>query len=131
MATLSDVRDGLAATIQDATGVTCHRVPVDDIDPPSFIVAGFQLTPSTLEGGAVVTAEVYAAVARIDYSFIDQLDSMVAPTGDTSAWAAIQADTTLGGLVDSAIPVSVTEYRELVMGDVGYYAATLTVEVLL
>lgn len=131
MATLSDVRDGLAATIQDATGVTCHRVPVDDIDPPSFIVAGLQLTPSTLEGGAVVTAEVYAAVARIDYSFIDDLDAMVAPTGDRSAWAAIADDPTLGGLVGSAVVLSVGEYRELVMGDVGYYAATLSIEVLL
>lgn len=131
MADLGDIRTGLASTIQDATGITCHRVPVDDIDPPSFIVAGFSITPRTSDGGTTVLAEVYAAVARIDYSFIDRLDEMVAPTGDSSAWAAISADSSLGGLVLDATPVSVTEYRELVMGDVGYYAATLTVEVLL
>jgi len=130
-ASLADTRTALADTIGAAlTGVNAYRLPIDNPSPPCIIVAGRGTVPSTLDGMVVDTFDVYAAVSHRNVDFIDDLDELTDVTGDNSAVSAVAADPSLGGVVMSATVTAVGEYRELVMGDVSYYAATITVEVM-
>jgi hypothetical protein len=130
-ATLADVRSAIADTLSASLpGINCYRLPVDNPSAPCLIVAGRATIPQTIDGMVVDTFDVYAAVSHRNSDLIDDLDALTDAAGADSAVAALGADPSLGGVVFSSVVVSVGEYRELVMGDTSYYAATITVEIM-
>lgn len=130
MATLTDVRDGLVEALSNGLpGVNVYRTPSDDITAPAVIIAGFTIDPATFGAGGLVGVDLYAAVSRRNEAEIDTLDALVTPDGDSSAWAAINADPSLGDRVSYCVVTNVGDYREIVIGETGYYSATLRLEV--
>jgi hypothetical protein len=132
MTTLGDIRTALADQLSAALpGVNCYRIPVDSISPPALIVAGFRSDDTaTMDGHQHWSVDIFAAVSRRNVDFIDDLDEMVSNEGDRSAWAALDADPTLGGVVAWSNVISVGSYDEISLADVAYYAATISVEVM-
>lgn len=132
MSTLAEVRDGLAEAIASRVdGVRVYKAPVDVLDPPAVIIAGLTLDPTTFAGaGSRVVFEVFVVVSRRHPDQILTLDALVDPEEEWSVSGAIAADPTLEGVVGSAVVQSVGEYRDVVLADTSYYAATLRVEVM-
>ena len=130
-ASLADVRTAIATTVGAALpGINVYRLPVDNPTAPCVIVAGRSTTPTTLDGIVTDTFDVYVAVSHRNTDIIDDLDALTDAAGTGSAVTALAADHTLGGVVFSSEVTSVGQYRELTMGDVSYYAATITLEVI-
>ena len=131
MSSLSDVRTAITDQLAEALPhFQVYRAPVDSITAPALIVAGFTSDEdATLDGNQQWTVEVFAAVSRRHIDEMDVLDEVVSRSGDGSAWVALDADPTLGGVVDWLNVAGVGSYRELQYGDVGYFAVTLRVEV--
>lgn len=131
MTTLAEVRDGLVEVLTDALpDVTVHRLPADNADVPAVIVAGFQGQSSVMGTGQTLTVELYVVVSRRTLDEVDTLDRLLDESQADSVPAAIHADHTLGGRVLSARVANFGEYREMEVAGVGFYAATVTVEVL-
>jgi hypothetical protein len=130
-ATLAEVRTAIADTLSARLpGVNAYRLPVDNPSAPCAIVAGRVTNPDTMDGSVTDVWDVYVAVSHRNVDQVDDLDALTDQTGDGSAVAALRADPSLGGVVMAAVVTTVGDYRELTMGDVSYYAATVTVEVM-
>lgn len=131
MAFLADVRDGLEVTLSVLPGVNVYRLPTDRVEAPAVLVMGFRITPQTM-GDPLrrVTTDLLVVVSRRHVDQVDLLDALVDPSVDDSVPAILADDPSLDGKVDSCIVTSIGDYTELVVGDVGYYAATVSVEVL-
>jgi hypothetical protein len=129
MTTLADIRTALVDAIQAAMPtVQVYRLPPDTISVPAVILSGFTADPTDMSGGCMSTMDVSVAVSRRHVDQIDVLDAAVDPGASDSVWAAIAADPSLGGIC-SCVVSGMGDYRELVLNDVGYYAATLRLEV--
>ena len=111
---IGEIRTALADTIGAALpDVNAYRVPVDNPTPPCVIVAGLTHTQNAQgTGGNLLTFDVFAAVSRRSVDCIDALDALVSPDGAGSVVAAIDADPTLGGVVQDAGTTIVGDYRE-------------------
>lgn len=122
---LAEIRTGIVDTLARLDGVNVYPHPVDNLAAPAAIVAGVQAEPDSGDSWRC-TAEVYVVVSRRHVHQLAQLDELLDPSGTvrTSVVAALLAE---GSTVDVS---SIGEYREFTIGDVGHYAATVTVEVL-
>lgn len=129
MTTNAQVRTALVDALSDQLGpaVIVHAVPPDTITGTSVVIGGIDWEDSTFDGGRTVTVPVWVVVSRRNTRFIEELDRLT--DYDDGVPAAIDADPTLGGVVESARVISSGDYRDLVFGDVSHYAATLNVEV--
>ena len=133
MALLADIRDGLEETLAAGLndGVNVYRLPVDRIDAPAVVVMGFRVDPETMMASVRrVRAELLVLVSRRHVDQVDLLDALVDPSVDGSVLDVLAADPSLGGRVDSAIVTSVGDYGEMPAGDIGYYSASVNLEVL-
>lgn len=133
MALFADVRDGLEATLNAglSDGVNVYRLPTDRVEAPAVVVMGFRMDPETL--GATlrrVRTDLLVVVSRRHVDQVELLDALLDPSVDGSVLDVLAADPSLGGKVDSAIVTSVGDYGEIIVGDVGYYSATVSLEVL-
>jgi hypothetical protein len=130
---LADIRDGLAEVLSDGLpSVNVYRLPTDRVEAPAVCVMGFRMDPQTMAAAPLqrVTTDLLVLVSRRHIDQVDLLDALVDPALSDSVPAALAADFTLGGRVDSCIVTGVGDYGEVPVGDVGYYAATITVEVM-
>lgn len=132
-ATLGELRTALVATLSDALpGWNVYRLPPDAIDAPAVMLTGFEVTPMTFaQRTDSVAVELTVAVSRRHVDKIDELDELLSPTGDRSLWTLFDADATLGGVVGYAIVQSVGDYRQVMVNDVGFYAASVQLSVML
>lgn len=133
MALLADIRDGLEETLAAGLndGVNVYRLPVDRIDAPAVVVMGFRMDPETMMASVRrVRAELLVLVSRRHVDQVDLLDALVDPSVDGSVLDVLAADPSLGDRVDSAIVTMVGDYGELAVGDIGYYSASVSLEVL-
>ncbi|HEU4422063.1 MAG TPA: hypothetical protein VFR67_05925 [Pilimelia sp.] len=134
---IAAIRRAIAAasrTVVDASGArleASHFVP-DSIDPPFAYPAatdGNYDETTDLAAGVVVTVRVLTSRAE-DQSGQELLDGYLADSGPTSVKAAIEADPTLGGLVDDLAVTGWSGHRLYEIGGVDYYGAELTVVIL-
>lgn len=130
MASNAQVRDALAGALADffGSGVVVHQVPPDTITGTSLVIGSIDWEDSVMGDGRTVNVPVWVVVSRRNTSFIDVLDTMTDP--DSGVAAALYADPTLGGVVDSVRVISAGDYRDLVVADTNHYAATVNLEVL-
>jgi hypothetical protein len=110
MATLEQIRLGLATNLEaigDMQQVSPYALPQPT--PPSIeIIVGEILYHQAMVDGLVqVTMIVRAYVGlALNVPAQQRLDRFLAPSGDESVKAAIEADLTLGGVVDDVTVVS-------------------------
>lgn len=114
--TPSSVRDGLKTALATITGLRTYDIIPDGIAPPAAVVGLLSLDFDMSMGRYLDHAdiEVMVIVGRMsERAAQDKLDAYLAGSGSGSIKAAIEADTTLGGSVQtcrvlSASPTTIT-----------------------
>ena len=127
MATLAEVRAALVDALDDLSGVNRYAYPEDAIQAPAAVVAGFEMTESTLGGGRDLTAKVLVVVSRSHTSQLERLDELLDEDGD-SVVAGLNDRIDVDGI--SLWVTGVGDYGVVEWGDVAYYGAVVTIRVM-
>lgn len=134
-ATLSEVREALQTTLEAIDGLTVYARPPGTVNPPAAIVSPADgqfltyLTSQTSHDLDMLIAVLVQLGTR--ESATTNLDEYLEDAGGKSVFAAVQADPTLGGVVDSAAVTGAQNYGVITYNGVDYQGVELTVEVLL
>ena len=127
MATITDIRQGLADTIT-AYGLTAFaRVPVSPIsNAPAVVVRPSRGNPNAMgPGHASLSFELVCVASRADNLHgQDVLDAMLSLTGDRSVYAAVKSDRTLGVGVDASCG-DWFDWGVSTFGDVDFFSAVV------
>lgn len=130
MATISELRQGIADNLSSIYGLRVSPTMLDAPRPPVAMVY-----PDTVEydlnanrGADTFTFIVYVLVGRADdRTAQNRLDAYV--VGPDSVKTAIEADRTLGGAADTLRVTSMENYQQVSIGDTVYLAVEFMVEV--
>lgn len=129
--TMAQVRQALADAC--ATVITRSKPYMEPKpEPPALCVIPNQVTyGQTFDNGLTVTADLWVYVSPADLVKAQQaIDTYMAPDGALSLKAAIEADPSLGGVVDYARVIGWLEYARLVdVAGTQLLGASLRVEV--
>lgn len=139
MASLEDIREGLAENIRAAFGpnVQCSGYLLSNPTPPCFEI---ELGPDGVDyheamqngvtGWQLLVRGIVAA--NIDIGAQKKLDAWTAVTGTDSVKVAIERDRTLGGAAQTLLVESMTPYSALVLrdGSAQYLAAEWRIRVM-
>lgn len=131
MATNKQLREAVADTLAEAFGAAWNVEdrPPESVTGRTLVVGGIDWEETELGGGRTSTVSVYVVVPRKNTAFIDDLDEVTDPDETTSVPAAINADPTLGDVVDYCVVKSSGDYRDIEIGGQSHYGATVTCEV--
>jgi hypothetical protein len=133
MASVSELRAGIAANIATVAGLRTSATVPDSINPPIAVVMPSTITYDTAfarSGGDEYEFLVMVIVGRVDErSAQNNLDGYCSGTGSTSIKAAIERDKTLGGKAFSLRVTSLRNYTQLTVGDITYLSAEFVVQV--
>lgn len=133
MATMSNLRNGLATRLATISGLRTSATLPDQPQPPQAVVYPDRVTYDTAlgRGSDEYTFVVLVIVGRIaERTAQTSLDAYCNPSGSTSIKAAVEGDPTLGG---NALDCRVTEMRgqsSLTLGDTTYLTAEFVVSVI-
>ena len=133
MATLAELRTGLATRLATITGLRTSATIPDQPMPPQAIVMPERITYDTAlgRGSDEYTFVVMVIVGRVAARTAQtSLDTYCNPSGGTSIKAAVEGDPTLGG---KALDCRVTEMRgqgSVNIGDITYLTAEFLVSVI-
>jgi hypothetical protein len=100
----SQVRDGLKTRLETITGLRAYDLIPDTVVPPCAVVGqlDFSFDIDNARGLDQAQVDVLVIVQRFDErSAQNKLDAYLAGSGATSVKAAIEADRTLGGAVNT------------------------------
>lgn len=100
----SEVRDGLKKNLQEIDGLRVYDLVPDNPQPPSAIIGQLDLTfdLNNARGLDQANIDVLVIVQRFsERTGQEKLDKYLSGTGDYSIKAAIVADKTLDGAVDT------------------------------
>jgi hypothetical protein len=124
--TNGEIREALAQALNSISGLNIYRYPPEDVNPPCAFIAGFTINPLTFDGNRETKADVTVLVS---HKHVDQLVTLDAMLDSDGPWSVVDA-------IESATPPgmnffveNIGGYRELTVGDVGYYAADVSVTV--
>ena len=130
MASISDMREGLAVNLRTITGLRAVATVPDNPTPPIAIIypQNIEYDESFQRGLQTYTFRVVVIVGRADErSAQNRLDAFVASTGANSIKLAIEKDKTLGGKVFDTRVTAMTNYGSLDISEVTYLSAEFTV----
>lgn len=133
MATMSNLRSGLATRLATIAGLRTSATLPDQPQPPQAVVYPDRVTYDTAlgRGSDEYTFVVLVIVGRIaERTAQTSLDAYCNPSGSTSIKAAVEGDPTLGG---NALDCRVTEMRgqsSLTLGDTTFLTAEFVVSVI-
>lgn len=138
MASVSAIRDGLRDRLTTIPGLRAHDTIPGNINPPAALISLARLTYDRTFDEAVDRMDEYEFAVRVyvapaaDAQSQERLDEFLAPTGGASVKAAIEADGTLGGVVDDSRVTEVTGPVPAIYehGGVEYIGAEFTVLVI-
>lgn len=133
MATLAEIRPALAARLDLIANLQTSAYLLANPTPPVAMVGGPDEIDWRREFGGTPTWRlpivVYAGAAN-DLSAQKRLDLYLAPTGADSIRATVDADPTLGGIVDSIAVVATSGYRTYILeANALYLGAEFAVEI--
>lgn len=132
MATLTDIRTALASSLGAIRGLRVEASVPDNPKPPTAIV---------IPQGITFDMAMRRSLDEYEFSILlitgrmserqaqNTLDAFCAPTGTSSIKAVINADATLGGVVQSARVTNMRNYGSLTVGDADYLSAEFAVTV--
>lgn len=132
MASITDLRLGLATSIGAISGLRTTTETPDTISPPVAIinVANVVYDRAGSRGLDEYNFVITVIVGRVgERSAQRLLDSYVTPAGASSVKLAIELDRTLGGKCDSLRVTDMRNYGSLVIGEITYLAAEFNVVV--
>ena len=136
-ATIEQAMQALAAAFDGIDGLSTYARPPGSVEVPAVVVslpAGELGDYSPVMGqdcmDLTLVVNVFVQWGDDDAAW-DQLQPFVDRTGSFSLFAAVIADPTLGGVVDSALPMNPTNFGPYTYGAVQYLGAEMTVEVLM
>lgn len=112
--TIAQIREGLATNLGTIPEIQVSPYMLVSPLPPVIhvIPAGIEYDRSMHRGLDILTFTVEAFVAMgLDKGAQMKIDSFISPTGTSSVKAAIEADKTLGGIVDDTWVERVGGYR--------------------
>lgn len=113
MANVKAIRVALAARLT-ATGLRTHATAPGQINPPTVVILPNRPAIQfgiTMDGETQVNLlAIVLLSAANDMTGQDLLDDYVSSSGAKSIAAAIQADPTLGGVVEFTVPLQVSTY---------------------
>lgn len=130
---IQDVMEGVAGQLETISGLRVSAYESNSINVPQAVVLVPEIPDyrASMKRGTFVLevrVQVYTSTAT-DRSGQQQLAAYANPTGSSSVIAAIEADTTLGGVVNDCV---VDSFRRLgveeAMG-IGFYGGEFTLRV--
>jgi hypothetical protein len=130
MASITDLRAGLATRLGTISGLRTTTETPDTISPPIAIinVANVNYDRAFQRGLDEYNFVVTVIVGRVgERSAQRLLDSYVSPVAPSSVKLAIELDRTLGGKCDSLRVTDMRNYGSLVIGEITYLAAEFNV----
>lgn len=132
MATLSDIRSGIATNLGTISGLRTAAFVPDEPKPPIAIVFPENITFDTAFGRGLdtFTFTVQVIVSKVsDRNAQANLDGYCNPSGASSVKAAIESDKTLGGLVQDLRVTEARDYRAATINENTYLTVTFAVTV--
>ena len=133
MASIAELRDGLAANLATIPGLRTSAFIPDNPSPPIAIVqlARVQYHQDFQRGMTEYNFAVQVIVGRVDERTAQRnLDAYCSSTGDLSVYLAVESDKSLGGKAFSVIVTEMTNYGSVIISDITYLAAEFNVRVL-
>lgn len=131
-ATNAEVLEGIETALSaGCPGVKVYRVPPMEVVAPAVLLTGFSFDPHVQFGADArkFSVELTVIVSARQVQLFDELLRLVEPSDTRSVQTALEADNTLGGRVSDVVVGAVDGLRELTVGESGYWAITLGVEV--
>ena len=122
-----EIREALAQALNQVPALNGYKYPPDNVNVPCAMVSGFNVKPMTFDGNRETMVEVIILVSRRSVDQMAGLDQLLDPDDASSAITAIEEAEAPG--IDFFVE-SYGSYRELVIADVGYYAADVVVRVM-
>lgn len=132
MATLTQLRSGLATRLGTISGLRTAATIPDQVNPPVAIVSVDSISYDTsyARGMDEYALTVTVIVGRVnERTAQSNLDAYLAPTGAASIKTAIEADRTLGGVAQTCRVTDMRGISPVVIGDITYLAAAFAVTV--
>lgn len=133
MASIADLRNGIAANLATISGLRTSATIPDNPNPPIAIVQlnRVQYHQDFKRGMTEYNFSVQVVVGKVDErSAQSNLDAYCSSTGNSSIILAVESDRTLGGKAFDAIVTEVSNYGSVTISDINYLAAEFNVRVL-
>ena len=133
MASITELREGIAANLATIPGLRTSPTIPDNPNPPIAIVqlTRVQYHQDFKRGMTEYNFAVQVVVGRVDERSAQQrLDLYCSSTGDYAIGLAVESDRTLGGKAFDCIVTEMTNYGSVLISDVTYLAAEFNVRVL-
>jgi hypothetical protein len=115
MASLEEIRVAIADALAGIDGVQSSAYQLSAPTPPCFFVQPFETNYDTsMQRGLdtwTLTVTGLVSLGALDIGSQKNLDQWLAPSGDRSVKATLEADVTLGGVVESLTVPYASEYR--------------------
>ena len=130
MASITDIRSGLATRLATITGLRTGATIPDNVNPPYAIISPNSVQYHRAFNNALSTYNftVMVVVGRVsERTSQNSLDAYCSPSGSSSIRVAIEADKTLGGVVFDTRVSEMRNYGQLPVGEVTYLTAEFTV----
>ena len=122
-----EIREALAQAVGAVATINVYRYPPDNVAVPCVMVSGINMKPITFDGNRETTVDVIVMVSRRSVDQMASLDQLLDADDASSVITAIEEANAPG--IDFFVE-SFGSYRELVVADVGYYAADVVVRVM-
>lgn len=132
MSTITEISDAIKNSLTVIPGLRVYDYLPDQINPPLAYVGIQQVNyHGAFRGGnPITTYTVVVIVGRVNERTSQRaLDEFLAYDGDRSVRAAIEADPTLDGVIQSLIVTDGGNLAPLTMGDVTYVSIDFSVTV--
>jgi hypothetical protein len=132
MASVSEIRNGLATNLATIIGLRTSSIVPDNINPPIAIVEPQSINFDTTfaRGLDEYAFKITVIAGRADErSGQNKIDGYCSPTGSGSVKTAIESDKTLGGKVQNLRVTGLTSYGSITIAEVPYLAAEFAVTV--
>ena len=133
MASIQELREGIATNLATISGLRTSKDIPDNPNPPVAIVQLNRVDyhQDFQRGMTEYNFAVQVLVGRVDDRTAQRnLDAFCSSTGSSSVSLAVESNRTLGGKAFDCIVTEMTSYGSVVVSDVTYLAAEFNVRVL-
>jgi hypothetical protein len=129
MATLSEIRDGIATNLATITGLRTKGIIPGQVNPPYAVITpeGIDYHRSFNNGFNTYNFTITVVVGQADSrSAQNTLDAYCTPSGASSIRSAIESDKTLSGKAFDVMVSEMRNYGSTTIGETTYLAAEFT-----
>jgi hypothetical protein len=134
MATVSELRTGLATNLAKVSGLRTSATIPDQINPPIAVVVPQSIAYDLAfarQGGDEYEFIITVIVGRVDERTAqNRLDAYCSGSGASSIKAAVESDKSLGGKAFDCRVTDLRNYTQVVAGDATYLAAEFVCQVI-